>query len=56
MRSRRFVLAVLLLVVVATTGCGFRRSSYRRSCDPGPALLPVMAVPVAANCNPCCPP
>lgn len=54
MHWRRWVLFGLLLAVLATTGCGFRRSSYRRPCDPAPAYLPVTPVPVVAGSAPCC--
>jgi hypothetical protein len=59
MRVRSFILGVLLLGVVATTGCGWRRANYRHPCytpAPAPVLLPATAVPVTAGCCPCgCP-
>ena len=54
MRLRVWILGVLLLAVAASSGCGLRRSSFRRCC-PQPALMPPVAVPVTAG-SICCPP
>jgi hypothetical protein len=55
MYVRRIVLAVMLLAVAATSGCFWRRDSYRHPCCPQqPAAMPVTQVPVTAA-SPCCP-
>lgn len=56
MRLRWMVLCVLLLATVVSGGCGWRRSSYRRSdCNDRPVLLPAVAVPTVVDSG-CCPP